>query len=1301
MKFFISLFLIISSVAITIDAQTVKETTNDDAARRAMQVGHTMQPERVYLHFDNSAYYLGETMWFKAYVSYGTNDRITTPSKVLYVELVAPEGYVVETKKYKIDERGCCNGEFELNPLLLSGYYEVRAYTRYMLNWGSEAVFSRVFPIFDKVNGNNWDFKNLLDRKRGFTRNGEWISAELPDTELKFYPEGGNLVAGLPATVAYELRGNDGEPINSTVTIYENGKVLLTTKPQHMGKGKFSFTPKSGAKYTAQATAKSESGKEKVFKFDLPETEDEGVAITASEEGDSIIFTLRNNATEEEEIAFGILYRGAIGYYKKFSNSEKEKRIAIKVNELPEGVNKAIVFKGDIPLAERCIFVMHDTMQKSDRSTVKLDIKSNNAGLEDVMPDAHAKITLDISREDGEPIPPTADLSITVSDAAGSVNTSWSYNMYSYMLLGSELKGYIPDAAQYFDTANKNRKEQLDLLMLTNGWTAYDWKQLTKERLYNLQPIERGITLKGSFFRKNISGLKQGEENNDGLIPQKNNLTRFDIAYDNKQISTTTFRTDSIGEFIIETKDFYGKRIAALSPQTALKQNDNIKYTFALDRYFSPAFRLYDYWERNTRKPVDENEKRVMDSLIQINPFAYLLSSVEVVSKAKESSKSRPPHSEMRFDFLDEWEYAQDITYLRDFNTYKDNIYLEAEKEIKERLQELSNEISYEEMEDTLQKSGYISSDIVASPSGIINMGNMLDNYQMKYIGYMRYGAVGDTCSSPNFPISETYRHALNAADIVSSAMKRHNYNWAYWVQLMVVLGEYDSKLVPRPDDEYMHGNGDAEKMMNFKEFIIRSDLKTREQFENTLNYWTPKARKLDIMTPVQKFYIGFLSQHYVSNKPGIDGFPSSHNFMRDLSVDIQTGRSQPYNPNYVACFIPYTAEESESRTGIVPDLANSYGTRRYTSIQGYSESKQFYSPDYSTAKPTEKKDYRRTLLWEPNLQAGADGKLQIVLHNSSYCDALNVEITGRDGQTYYSNDAVTTTRINKHQKEVVQKIETADEKKEEEYTAEPMDPEMEKACKKQHEMAIVYYNQKRYRNAIMLWAELAKFSYTPALRSIAQCYTDGTGVSKNLEQALRFYENAAKAGDAGSQYEVAIMYRNGIGCTANESLAQEWMQRASKNNEPRAMTYIARRLIAEKGESAFAEANSLMISVGESGTAEGLYEYARFITEYPNAQQATGTGTPVDCLRKAAEMGLQEAQIAIMNHEYDAQNHKEAYRWARTLSLAGRHEGTKRMADCYNLGLGVKRDKKLAKDLYRTAASNGNKEAADILKSL
>ena len=74
----------------------VAQSQIDSIAYRAMQVGRVMQQERVYQHFDNTAYYPGETMWFKAYTTFGTNDRPSTLSKVLYVELVAPEGYVVE-----------------------------------------------------------------------------------------------------------------------------------------------------------------------------------------------------------------------------------------------------------------------------------------------------------------------------------------------------------------------------------------------------------------------------------------------------------------------------------------------------------------------------------------------------------------------------------------------------------------------------------------------------------------------------------------------------------------------------------------------------------------------------------------------------------------------------------------------------------------------------------------------------------------------------------------------------------------------------------------------------------------------------------------------------------------------------------------------------------------------------------------------------------------------------------------------------------------------------------------------------
>jgi len=105
--------------------------------------------EKTYLHFDNTGYFVGEFIWFKAYVVRADNHHLTELSKILYVELVSPEGFVVESRKLKI-ENGQCHGEFLLKDSLFAGFYEIRAYTANMLNFGNDGIFSRVFPVYDK-----------------------------------------------------------------------------------------------------------------------------------------------------------------------------------------------------------------------------------------------------------------------------------------------------------------------------------------------------------------------------------------------------------------------------------------------------------------------------------------------------------------------------------------------------------------------------------------------------------------------------------------------------------------------------------------------------------------------------------------------------------------------------------------------------------------------------------------------------------------------------------------------------------------------------------------------------------------------------------------------------------------------------------------------------------------------------------------------------------------------------------------------------------------------------------------------
>ena len=85
--------------------------------------------EKVYLHLDNTGYFAGETIWYKAYVFRDDSQRATDLSGVLYVELINPMGEVVQTHKHEIVNGGA-DGHINLEGLLNSGFYEIRAYTR-------------------------------------------------------------------------------------------------------------------------------------------------------------------------------------------------------------------------------------------------------------------------------------------------------------------------------------------------------------------------------------------------------------------------------------------------------------------------------------------------------------------------------------------------------------------------------------------------------------------------------------------------------------------------------------------------------------------------------------------------------------------------------------------------------------------------------------------------------------------------------------------------------------------------------------------------------------------------------------------------------------------------------------------------------------------------------------------------------------------------------------------------------------------------------------------------------------------
>jgi hypothetical protein len=106
----------------------------------------SLPQEKVYLHMDKPYYALGDTIWFKAYVTTGSRHQLSAISGALYVDLINEKDSIVTAFKLPLSA-GMSMGNFTLRDELKEGNYKVRAYTQWMRNAGAEYFFDHTFTV--------------------------------------------------------------------------------------------------------------------------------------------------------------------------------------------------------------------------------------------------------------------------------------------------------------------------------------------------------------------------------------------------------------------------------------------------------------------------------------------------------------------------------------------------------------------------------------------------------------------------------------------------------------------------------------------------------------------------------------------------------------------------------------------------------------------------------------------------------------------------------------------------------------------------------------------------------------------------------------------------------------------------------------------------------------------------------------------------------------------------------------------------------------------------------------------------
>ncbi|MFD2143916.1 hypothetical protein [Mucilaginibacter antarcticus] len=106
----------------------------------------TYPQEKVYLHMDKPYYALGDTIWFKGYITIGSRHQLSKLSGSLHVDFITEQDSLIRSLKLPIVS-GMVVGEFNLSDDFKEGSYRIRAYTQWMRNAGEEYFFDKTFTV--------------------------------------------------------------------------------------------------------------------------------------------------------------------------------------------------------------------------------------------------------------------------------------------------------------------------------------------------------------------------------------------------------------------------------------------------------------------------------------------------------------------------------------------------------------------------------------------------------------------------------------------------------------------------------------------------------------------------------------------------------------------------------------------------------------------------------------------------------------------------------------------------------------------------------------------------------------------------------------------------------------------------------------------------------------------------------------------------------------------------------------------------------------------------------------------------
>jgi Large extracellular alpha-helical protein len=354
------------------------------------------------------------------------------------------------------------SGEMQKNELLrfeIRNGSEVIAKDKVKTDDAGKATIS--FTIPNKTNGEPFICR-LTDTKEEWSHD-IFLPTSLDPVVIQFFPEGGNLIAGVPTRIGFTAFNKWGIPVNIEGSLVNaQGEKVAPVKTVSKGLGMFSTSIPALQQYkfvVAGTEGQNQS-------FDLPMPLKDGLALSVTKTDAEFIYSnMTFSDGQKHPVALTVTHGNNV-YWAADMEINGTGRLKIPVEKLSRGINLLSVYskEGNL-LANRIVY-------KDNAQKLKIAIQPGQTSLH---PGEKMRAKALLTNENDQPV--AGNISVSVSDKFR--NEDPVRRIADYLMIESELETPFSLIPKSFRDKVGN-SAFTDVFLIANKLKGFNWENISK-----------------------------------------------------------------------------------------------------------------------------------------------------------------------------------------------------------------------------------------------------------------------------------------------------------------------------------------------------------------------------------------------------------------------------------------------------------------------------------------------------------------------------------------------------------------------------------------------------------------------------------------------------------------------------------------------------------------------------------------------------------------------------------------------------------------------------------------------------